>query len=269
VVNQLESIAERKLRRKVAHYEVESLMKEKRSEEMDSLEQVFDRQTLMIVYRLLNRGYIKNINGVVRSGKEARLYWGMGRRNKLVAIKIFLTSSAEFKTGRMMYIHGDPRFKNTRSDTRSLVNLWALKEFKNLTQARDGGVRVPRPIKVEGNVLLMEFIGKNGIPAPLLRETALNHPARVYDKIAEATKRLYQKARLIHGDLSEFNIMMVNLNPVIFDFAQAVPPEHPMAREFLRRDLLQMNGYFSHIGVKVPPIERVTAWVTGENGDTG
>jgi len=268
VVNQLESIAERKLQRKVAHYEVKSLMKEKRSEEMDSLEEVFDRQTLMIVYRLLNRGYIKNINGVVRSGKEARLYWGMGRRNKIVAIKIFLTSSAEFKRGRMMYIQGDPRFKNTRNDTRSLVNLWALKEFRNLMQAQDAGVRVPKPLKVEGNVLLMQFVGQNGIPAPLLRETSLNHPARVYDKIAEAIKRLYQKAQLIHGDLSEFNIMMVDLEPIIFDFAQAVPPAHPMAQQFLRRDLLQMNGYFSRIGVKVPPIERLTPWVTGENGDT-
>lgn len=264
----MESLAERKLRRKVAHYEVKRLMREKRSEEMESLEEVFDKSTLMIVYRMLNRGYIKNINGVVRSGKEARLYWGVGRRNKIVAIKIFLTTSAEFMKGRMMYIQGDERFKNTRKDTRSLVNLWALKEFKNLQQAADAGVRVPTPFRVEGNVLLMEFIGRNGNPAPLLRETALDHPARVYDEIAEAVKRLYQDAQLVHGDLSEYNIMIVNLKPIIFDFAQAVPPEHPMARKFLERDLIRMNEYFSRIGVTVPPIERLTKWVTGEDVDT-
>jgi RIO kinase 1 len=263
----MESSAERKLRRRVARYEVQELMKEKRSEEMESLEEVFDKSTLMIVYRMLNRGYVKGIHGVVRSGKEARLYWGTGRRRKPVALKIFLTSSAEFKKGRMMYIQGDERFKKARKDTRSLVNLWALKEFKNLRQADQAGVRVPKPLKVDGNVLLMEFIGRNGIPAPLLRETPLNHPARVYDKIARAVKLLYRKAELIHADLSEYNIMMLKSEPVMFDFAQAVPPEHPMARTFLERDLVRLNEYFSHIGVTVPPIERLTAWVTGQDAD--
>jgi len=242
-------------------------MREKRSEEMESLEEVFDKSTLMIVYRLLNRGYLKSIFGVVRSGKESRLYWGLGKRKKPVAIKIYLTTSAVFKSGRMMYIKGDERFKSTRRDTRSLVNLWALKEFRNLQQAKQAGIRVPSPLKVEGNVLLMEFIGRNGVPAPLLRETPLNHPGAVYDRIAENVRRLYQKAHLIHGDLSEYNIMLVNLRPVIFDFAQAVPPEHPMARIFLERDLIHLNSYFSRIGVKVPSIDRLTSWVTGEDGN--
>ena len=261
----LESLAERKLRRKVEQYEIHRLMREKRSEEMESLEEVFDRSTLMIVYRLLNRGYITNINGAVRSGKESRLYWGLGKRNKTIAIKIFLTTSAEFLKGRMMYIQGDERFRSARKDTRSLVNLWALKEFKNLQLASEVGVRVPAPVKVDGNVLLMEFIGKKGEPAPLLRETPLDHPARVYDKIAEAVRTLYRDAHLVHGDLSEYNIMMVKKQPIIFDFAQAVITEHPMAQSFLERDLLRMNGYFSKIGVGVPPIERLTEWVTGDN----
>ena len=261
----MESLAERKLRRRIEHYEIHRLMREKRSEEMESLEEVFDRSTLMIVYRLLNRGYIKNINGVVRSGKESRLYWGVGRGKKLVAIKIFLTTSTEFLKGRMMYIQGDERFKSARKDTRSLVNLWALKEFKNLQEASEVGVRVPAPLKVDGNVLLMEFIGKRGEPAPLLRETPLNHPAKVYDKIAELVRTLYQRAHLVHGDLSEYNIMILGSQPVIFDFAQAGRTGHPMAQSFLERDLLRMNGYFSKIGVSVPPIERLTKWVKGED----
>jgi RIO kinase 1 len=260
----LESMAERKLRRRVEHYEENRLMREKRSEEMESLEEVFDRSTLMIVYRMLNRRYITRIFGVVRSGKESRVYWGLGKRNKPVAIKIFLTTSSIFKKGRMMYIKGDERFKSTRTDTRSLVNLWALKEFKNLQQAEKAGVRVPSPFKVEGNVLLMEFIGRNGVPVPLLRETPLDHPGPMYDMIAEAVKLLYQKAQLVHGDLSEYNIMIAGSKPVIFDFAQAVPPGHPMARSFLERDLIRLNEYFSKIGVSVPNIEKLTSWVTGE-----
>jgi RIO kinase 1 len=260
-------MAERKLRRRVVHYEEKRLMREKRSEEMESLEEVFDKSTLMIVYRLLNRGYIKNIFGVVRSGKESRIYWGIGKRNKAVAIKIFLTTSAEFKKGRMMYIKGDERFKSTKTDTRTLVNLWALKEFRNLQQAEHAGVRVPSPLKVDGNVLLMEFIGKRGVPAPLLRESPLDHPAVVYDRIAESVRQLYQKARLIHGDLSEYNIMLTDSTPVLFDFAQAVPPEHPMAPMFLERDLVRLNEYFTKIGVSVPSLDRLTSWVIGEHAN--
>ena len=101
----------------------------------------------------------------------------------------------------------------------------------------------------------------------MLRETPLEHPAKVYDKIADAVRMLYKKARLVHGDLSEYNIMMVNRKPIIFDFAQAVPPEHPMAKMFLERDLVRMNTYFTRIGVTVPPIERLTKWVTEEDVD--
>ena len=234
---------------------------------MESLEEVFDRSTLMIVYRLLNRGYLKNIHGVLRSGKEARIYWGIGKDNKQVAIKIFLTTSREFKKGRLAYIQGDQRFKNVKRDTRSLINLWALKEFRNLQEANSAGVRVPVPLKVMGNVLLMEYIGNRDGPAPLLRETPLNHPARVYDKIAESVRRLYQKAQLVHGDLSEYNIMMVGLDPVLIDFAQAVTVEHPMAQIFLERDLMQLNQYFENIGVTVAPLERLKKWVAGKNGN--
>jgi len=263
----MESLAERKLHRKIVRYEIHELMKEKRSEEMDSLEEVFDRSTLMIVYRMLNHGTLKSIFGVLRSGKEARIYWGRGRRNETVAIKIFLTTSGEFKKGRLSYVRGDERFKSTRSDTRSMVNLWASKEFRNLQQAKSAGVHVPSPLKVTGNVLVMEFIGKNGNPAPLLRETPLDHPARVYDKIAEAVRTLYQKARLVHGDLSEYNIMMLGKQPVLIDFAQAVSPEHPMASVFLRRDMATLNEYFTKLGVTVAPIDRLIRWVTNVDGN--
>jgi len=242
-------------------------MKEKRSEERETLEEVFDRSTLMIVYKMLNRGYLKTIHGVLRSGKEARIYWGRGKGNKPVAIKIFLTTSREFKKGRLAYIQGDRRFKNIRRDTRSLVNLWALKEYKNLQQATSAGVRVPAPIKVIGNVLLMEFVGQGGEPAPLLRETPLNHPGKVYDKVAKSVRRLYQKAQLVHGDLSEYNIMMVDLEPVLIDFGQAVTVEHPMAQVFLERDLVQLNQYFGKIGVAVPSLEKLKKWVTSGNGN--
>lgn len=257
---------EERVRLKVRRYEVDQLMKEKRSEEMEALEEVFDKSTLMVIYRMLNVGDLKKIFGVVRAGKEARIYWGIGRRRRDLAVKVYLTSSAEFRKGMLTYIEGDPRFRRTKRDTRSLIYLWAQKEFKNLQQAHEVGVAVPEPIAVEKNVLLMEFIGREGIPAPLLREAEIAHPGRLYRRLIEEARLLYQEASLVHGDLSEYNVMVWRGRPVIFDISQAVSVEHPMADVFLKRDISNLNRYFTGLGVEVKPDRELHDWVVGEDG---
>jgi len=226
------------------------LMRDKRSEELEALEQVFDKSTLMVIYHMLDTGKLAKISGAVRSGKEAKIYCGIGPKKNEIAIKIYLTLSAEFKKGRLAYIEGDPRFERTRTDTRSLVYLWAQKEFRNLKQACDAKVRVPKPIAVQKNVLLMEFIGKQGEPAPLLREIVLKKPEKTYRELIAYLRLLYQKAELVHGDLSEYNIMIWRGHPVIFDVSQAVATEHPVANRLLMRDILNLNRYFHQIGVE-------------------
>jgi RIO kinase 1 len=180
-----------------------------------------------------------------------------------MAIKIFLTISSEFKRGMIPYIEGDPRFKRIKRDTRSLVYAWAQKEFKNLSQAVEAGVRVPKPIDVSHNVLIMEFIGNDGESAPVLRETEIRNPQRVYCQILNAMRKLYTKARLVHGDLSEYNIMLWKNRPVLFDVSQAVLLEHPMADQLLRRDLENVNRYFKRLGIEVLSAEEAYKKVTG------
>ncbi|MEM2539024.1 MAG: serine protein kinase RIO, partial [Candidatus Bathyarchaeia archaeon] len=172
--------------------------------------------------------------------------------------------SAEFRKGRLPYIIGDPRFKNVRKNLRNLVFLWAQKEFKNLNLAYEAKVRVPRPIAIRNNVLIMEFIGRNGVSAPLLKEVDLKSPERMYRMVLSHVKRLYRGAGLVHGDLSEYNIMVWRGKPVLFDFSQAVPIEHPTSDQFLLRDLENINRYFSRIGVNVIDIEELYRVVTGE-----
>jgi len=255
---------EKKIGRRERRYETERLMREKRSEEYEVLEEVFDRSTLMTIYDFLNKGTIDQIFGAVKAGKESKLYWGKDKNGNPVAIKIFLTLSAEFKRGGMIpYIEGDPRFAHIKRDTRSLVYAWTQKEFKNLTQATDAGVRVPKPIDASHNVLIMEFIGANGVSAPLLRETEVKSPQRIYNQVLASVKKLYQRAKLVHGDLSEYNIMIWKNQPILFDISQAVPLEHPMADQLLRRDLENLNRYFKHLGVEVLSSEKVYRRVTG------
>ena len=103
----------------------------------------------------------------------------------------------------------------------------------------------------------MEFIGKNGVPAPHLREVPLQAASSWYDKIVEMVKDLYHKAKLVHGDLSEYNILVPNGYPMLIDFAQAVTIEHPEAREFLRRDIDNLNNYFKGLNVRTRSFERM------------
>ena len=76
----------KKLERKERTYETEQLMKRKRSEEYEVLEEVFDRPTLMTIYELMNKGEIEEIHGVVSAGKEARIYWGRTQSREELAI---------------------------------------------------------------------------------------------------------------------------------------------------------------------------------------
>jgi RIO kinase 1 len=235
---------DKRLKRKQKAYEIESLMKKKRSEDYQVIEEVFDKSTLKTIYDFMNKGIIEEIHGVVNAGKEARVYWGKDTQGNELAIKIFLTSSAEFKKGMLQYIEGDPRFSHVRKDTRSLVYTWTQKEYKNLQRAREAKVNVPKPLQIQKNVLIMEFIGKEGARAPIIKETLLKKPERVLKLILTNLKRLYNEAGLVHSDLSEYNIMIWKNKPVIFDFAQSVLINHPMSKRFLRRDLENLHRYF-------------------------
>jgi RIO kinase 1 len=254
---------DRKLDKKEKSYETKQLMKDKRSEQNDALEEVFDRSTLMIIYDFMNKGVIDEIHGVVSAGKESRVYWGKDNQGKELAIKIYLTGSSEFRKGMLQYIDADPRFKGVKHDTRSLVFAWAQKEFRNLQQATDAKVRVPKPIVVKNNVLVMEFIGKDGVNAPSMKELRPKSPEKTYHTLLAYLERLYGNAELVHGDLSEYNIMIWNGRPVIFDVSQAVPISHPMADFLLHRDLTNFNKFFSRLGVRVLSTEESYRQVTG------
>jgi len=254
---------DKKLLRREKRYETERLMREKRSEEYEVLEEVFDRSTLMNIYHFLNEGTIDEIHGAVAAGKESKLYWGKDKDGNDLAIKIFLMVSAEFKRGMIPYIEGDRRFAKVKKDTRSLVFTWAQKEFTNLKQAYAAGVKVPKPIAVRQNVLIMEFIGENGVSAPLLREAYVKNPQQIYQRLLINLKKLYCKAGLVHADLSEYNVMIWKNKPVLFDMSQSVLREHPMADQFLRRDLNNINYFFKRLDAEVYSAEETYRRVTG------
>jgi len=233
----------------------------------ETVEEVFDRATVQAVLKLMRKGVIRDLKGVVSAGKESRVYWGKGPEGRDLAVKIYLTSSAEFRKGMMRYIIGDYRFdKSIPKSTRKLVILWAKKEFNNFTELFKAGVSVPEPIDQYENVLVMEFIGDDGVRAPLLKETNLTAEeySTIFQQIIEDVRKAYLKAKLVHGDLSEYNVMIWNKRHYIIDVSQAVPITHPNATNLLQRDLRNIIRFFEYVGVNTPTLSNVLEYITGK-----
>ncbi|HDJ94859.1 MAG TPA: serine protein kinase RIO [Acidilobales archaeon] len=244
--------------------------KEKRIKDKDYyevVEEVFDTPTLLALYHVIRKGYIDKMFGVVSAGKEARVYWAKNRRGEDVAVKIYLTTTAEFRKSIRQYIIGDPRFESVSGDLRKLILKWVQKEYKNLKRMYEAGVRVPKPYYAYRNILVMEFIGENGIRAPLLKEVRLTDEeyVEIYEKIVHYIKLMYNKAKLVHADLSEYNIMLYGGEPVIIDVSQAVTLDHPMAMYFLIRDIKNIIRYFrDEVGIETHNLNELLEEITGK-----
>jgi len=240
----------------------------KRSEENDVLEEVFDKTTLTTLYKLMNRGAVRSLHGVISAGKESRVYEAETSDGRTIAIKIYLVSSAEFRRKRQAYVAFDPRFKRVPSDFRSFVYLWARREYSNLAKAFESGVACPKPLFVENNVLGMTFIGRGALRFPTLVEIDLS-PAeyrRIYKEILENVRRLYRDAGLVHGDLSVYNIFVTDdIQPIFMDFSQAVVLDHPMASTLLERDVGNLVSSFEDKGVKTASLQATLKWIKGDS----
>lgn len=199
--------------------------------------EVFDSITLKTLYKLANTGYIHRLNGAISTGKEANVFKGLDEDDNFVAVKIYRVTTSDFKK-MQNYIQGDPRFNVRTGNKRQLVNAWVTKEFRNLQRAYEAGVNVPKPIIAKNNILVMEFIGdEEGDAALPMRHSEIQDPEELLNKVINNMKLLYQKAGLVHGDLSSYNILIQDGDPVIIDISQGMTRDHPISNELLNRDI--------------------------------
>ena len=227
-------------------------------------EQVLDPRTRMILFKLLSRGVITEVNGCVSTGKEANVYYATGPSGEC-AIKVYKTSILVFKD-RDKYVTGEFRFRHgyARHNPRKMVRLWAEKEMRNLNRLHANGVRCPKPHILRSHVLVMEFIGSDGWPSPKLKEVQLTESKarELYLECVHLMRRLYHKCRLVHADLSEYNILLHEGHLCIIDVSQSVEHDHPQALEFLRKDCANMSDFFRRNGVCVMTVKELFDFVT-------
>lgn len=159
---------------------------------------------------------------------------------------------------------------------KDVINMWCEKEYRNLNRSFMAGVRVPCPYLFRQHVLIMSCVpytndndddnmGADGttsdLPALQLREyfKATPNPntadvtttvkelkllKRLLAEIVAAMHMLYHDARLVHADLSEYNILCSSGHAVLIDFGQAVDITHPRSQEFLEHDVTTIVNWF-------------------------
>lgn len=213
-----------------------------------TVDQVLDPRTIRILSKLINQGHITEIHGCVSTGKEANVYQASTESGEDRVIKVYKTSILIFKD-RDKYVQGEFRFRRgyCRSNPRKLVQTWAEKEMRNLARIHASGIPCPKPHVLKSHILVMDMIGRDGLPAPLLKNANVIDKSKYcsyYYKLVVYMRRLYHECKLVHADLSEFNLILLDDEIYIIDVSQSVEHDHVMALEFLRKDCYNINEFF-------------------------
>jgi len=210
-------------------------------------ENVFDEFTLRTIFKLSSQGFFDELESPIALGKEANVFTAK-KGDSRVVVKIYRVQSCDF--GKMFeYIRNDPRYYNIRKTKRNIIFSWVQREFRNLTLAREGNVRVPIPIAFKNNVLVLEYIGDND-PAPKLVNCRPKAKKKIFDDVIVNMKKLF-KAGFIHADLSAFNILLKDDKPYFIDFSQTSPINSVDAGRFIKRDVKNVCNFFTKIGLTI------------------
>lgn len=241
-------------------------------------ELVLDQKTRMLLLQMINRGIVSEIHGAISTGKEANVYGAVlfNEAGEPIqkAIKVYKTAILVFKD-RERYIAGEHRFKGgfDKGNNRKMVKLWAEKEFRNLRRIHQEGIPCPEPIHLKMHVVVMDFLGdRKGWAYPRLRDATLQGDdveqqwRALYIQILGLMRRMYQRCKLVHADLSEYNILYHDGKLYIIDVSQSVEPDHPRSLEFLRMDIKNVGDFFRRKSVDILPDRAVYDFITTTAG---
>jgi RIO kinase 1 len=213
---------------------------------MDRLQQLLDEGVLDAVYQQL------------KAGKEAEV-WLVSHQGQPVAAKLYKAREHRNFKNNVGYLEGR-QVRNTRTQRamdrgtafgrQAAEEAWKSAEADALYALHAAGVRVPKPVLFYEGVLLMEVIGDHeGRVAPRLVEAAIG-PEQALPLYLELRAEVIKMLAIdsIHGDLSEFNILLGATGPVIIDFPQTVAAARNSRSEpFFKRDLGNLIRFFSSI----------------------
>ena len=211
---------------------------------------------------LVEEGLIDSVARQLMSGKEATVFV-VRCGNEIRCAKVYKEASqrsfrqaASYQEGRKVKNSRQARAmeKGTRYGRKMQEEVWQNAEVDALYRLAAAGVRVPKPYVCFEGVLLMELVtDAEGNAAPRLNDVPLNE-AMALDYHAQLLKQvvLMLCAGIIHGDLSEYNILVDAAGPVIIDLPQAIDAAgNTEAGAMLERDVNNLRNFFSTCAPKL------------------
>ena len=215
-------------------------------EKFKVLEGVFDEHTLSTLDILKRKKYFDELGHAIKTGKEGDVYFARkfdkeqdGRR----AIKMYRVTSANFKK-ISQYITRDYRFKTIKGNLRKVIMAWSQKEFRNLNLCHKAQMNVPYPYIQMNNVIVMQYIDGG-----MLKDIYIEDPHDFFEQLLEQLYIMRHEAKLVHGDLSEYNIMVQNQTPYIIDVGQAMSikneDDFKSFKDLYERDIKVVVNFFN------------------------
>ena len=212
---------------------------------------------------LVDYGIIQEVIRPLMSGKEAQVFVVVAGGEECVA-KVYKEAKDRTFKHRSDYTEGR-RTRNTR-DQRAMSkrtqhgrkkdeDAWRSTEVDMIYRLRDAGVRVPEPINFVEGVLVMELVkDAEGHAAPRLGDLSFSpgEAREIYQQLIREVVRMLC-AGVVHGDLSDFNVLMSAGGPVVIDFPQSVDPtQNPNAEKLLLRDVENLNRFLARFAPDEP-----------------
>lgn len=215
-------------------------------EEWKIYKNVFDSFTEKNIFSLSSQGYFEELIGPIALGKEANVFLASRKDDTFVAVKIYRLENCNFNK-MYSYIRSDPRFNGLENQKRKVVFNWVQREYRNLLVARNK-TRVPTPIAFKDNIIIMDFIGSEQEAAPMLKDSFPVKPIKFFEEVIEGIIGLLE-AGIVHGDLSDFNILNHDESPVFIDMSQGTVLKDQDSENLLRRDLKNVFRAFRTIKI--------------------
>ena len=217
---------------------------------------------LLALDNLVGRGVVSEVGSRIGRGKEGEVYVALSPGGERVIIKFHREGTRSFK-----------KVARHRSYTLdySIVNWLILaktvgeREFKALASLSREGARVPEPIAWNRHAVVQEYIsGVELSERPELGDIALD----VLRDIVETLRIAYTKVGIVHGDLSEYNVLVSDEGRgYVIDWPQYVYREEPHAEELLLRDVTYIARFFRRVYGVEASVERLLRYVRGEEGE--
>ena len=226
-----------------------------------TLSHVFDADTSRSILKLRSDGYIGELSGVLGSGKESYVFYSQDSHNREVAVKVHRHYINAF--------NGIPSYLRLRGSKTGgffkRIDDWTRYEFSLLRKANEAGVNTPEPIRNYKNIIVMSFIGKDGVPAMMAYKDTAFDIKYWYDKITGFIIKM-GKVGMIHGDLSPYNILNNEGEPYLIDFSQSLKLAS-LTKDYLLRDIKNINQWFQKLGkIEIMPEEKIMEMIGFDGG---